>query len=124
MLMTISNSWGTALAIATSVLLSCGQILFKRTAVELAGQELVLKDIISVFLRPVFLAALGLYAVATVLWILALAALPLSKAYPYMALSFVIVPVAGVVVFGETMGSTRIAGILLTVIGIVLVARS
>jgi len=47
--------------------------------------------------------ALVLYAVSVATWVMALRVLPLSVAYPFMALAFILVPIAAVTVFNENL---------------------
>lgn len=120
----IDANLGTVLAFLTVCMLAVGQILFKRTALAMAGRPLSPELLISALLTPTFVLALTVYAVATVVWVLALTALPLSKAYPYMALSFVIVPFLSALIFGEPIGPMRIVGLVFVTIGVLFVARS
>jgi multidrug transporter EmrE-like cation transporter len=46
--------------------------------------------------------ALGAYALSVVSWVLALRDLPLSVAYPFMAMAFVAVPLASILLFKES----------------------
>ena len=45
--------------------------------------------------------AVALYAAATLLWVRILTTVPLSRAYPFVALAFVLVPAAGYLFFHE-----------------------
>jgi hypothetical protein len=82
-----------ALLIGYPLLLAVGQILFKRTAARLVGLPMP-EQLLALLIQPSFYTACLLYAAATVLWVWLLTYIPLSAAYPFVALSFVIVPVA------------------------------
>ena len=75
-------------------------------------------------LVPAFYAACLLYAAATVLWVWILARLPLSTAYPFVGLSFVIVSLAGWFFLGEPASMRGWIGVLMVAAGVVLVASS
>lgn len=96
-------------------LLTLGQILFKKAALARAGQGLV-----DLLVSPWMVAALSFYCVATGVWVWLLQSVPLSTAYPFAALGFVLVPVASVFLFGETISITYCIGCLLIVAGVVL----
>lgn len=107
-----------ALLLATPVLIAIGQVLFKLTSQRLtasnAGFHTILFD-------PIFIAALGLYGGATLLWIHVLKYVPLSQAYAFMALTFVAVPLFGFLFLGEAPGIRLIIGTSLIICGLVVV---
>lgn len=105
--------------VAFAFLLATGQILFKLAALK-AGQQGLSLELINGW----FVAALVLYGVATVLWVWLLTFTPLSYAYPFAALGFVIVPIASTVIFNETLTPGYGVGALLIVSGILTVAWS
>ncbi len=105
------------------VMIATGQFLFKvvglRSTEGLSIQGL-LNDHIA---QGVLLLALTIYMLATLLWIHVLRVVPLSDAYPFMALAFVIVPLGSWIFFGEQIRWTDGAGTTLIVLGIVLLSR-
>ena len=70
------------------------------------------------------LAGLCLYALGAVLWLLVLARVDLSFAYPFVGIGFILTMVLGWWVLGESLGSARLAGTLLVVTGVWLVSSS
>ena len=66
--------------------------------------------------------ALFLYLQSTLAWVHALRTVPLSVAFMFNSLAFVIVPVAGFLLFGEQVPRFFLLGIALIVTGIVLVS--
>lgn len=62
------------------------------------------------------------YGVGTVLWIFSLSRTRLTVVYPFTALTFVLVYVAGIVVFGEHTGFAQWLGVALILVGLCLVA--
>ncbi len=73
--------------------------------------------------NPGIIGGLALYGVGTLLWLNVLARTELSQAYPFVGLGFVITAVLGYLIFHDTFGPSRLAGTLLVIIGICLVAR-
>ncbi len=100
---------------AFAFMLACGQILFKKAALA-AGTRPFLIGIQNGWT----FAALILYGAATALWISILRTTPLSQAYPFAALGFVIVPLAAYLVFGEPIDARYVLGVVCIVAGILL----
>lgn len=112
---------GQAAAVLFCVcLISLGQVLFKYVGLASARAEGVWDS------RTVLsgLFALSVYGVATLVWIYLLRTIELSRAYPFMALSFVFVPLAAAAAYGERLSVGYYAGLLLIIMGILVVARS
>jgi len=109
-----------ALPIGYPLLLAVGQLLFKRTATRLVGLPMP-EQLLTLEVQPSFYAAGLLYAAATV-WLLTY--IPLSAAYPFVALSFVIVPVASWWFFGEPPDLQYWTGIGLIVAGVGVIAAA
>ena len=101
--------------------LTGGQILFKRSAqqVDLAGPWML-----ALARLPSMWAALALYAGATMLWVRILATVPLSRAYPFAAVAFVLVPAAGYVLFDEPISGRYALGAALIIVGVIISARA
>ena len=101
----IRMDWVTGLLLgATLLLLSLGQILFKWTSVGLS-----LKDPRSL-LSPGLIAGLVIYGIATVMWIMVLKRMPLSLAFPFYGLTFLLVPVLAHYLLGERIGYQTLLG--------------
>lgn len=73
---------------------------------------------------PMIYVGLGLYGLGAVLWLFVLGRAPLSLAYPFVGLGFVLTMLAGVFLLGEQVSAARVLGTLLIASGCVLVARS
>jgi drug/metabolite transporter (DMT)-like permease len=95
--------------------LSVGQVLFKLAARALEGTAPLLERV--VFNKYLF-AALVVYALATGLWVALLREVPLSVAYPFVALAFFLVPLMGHWVLGETLRWQTLAGAAVIVAGV------
>lgn len=70
------------------------------------------------------LAGLTMYVVSVGVWIIGLSRVDVSVAYPMLSLGYVVNAVAAWWLFGEILGPARVAGILLILAGVFLIARS
>ncbi len=99
--------------------ISSGQMLFKHGAISLSKLYKPW-DLIS---SPAIMVGVSIYAVSALLWINLLRDVALSKAYPFFALSFVIVPLLSRVFFDEYLDNSYLAGMILIVAGVVMTTR-
>lgn len=107
------------LALTSVSLSAAAQVMLRAGARDLGG--LPLYTVLAAALgRPVVLAGLSLYVVASVLWLGVLSRVPLSVAYPLGAIGFVLVVLAAALT-GEPVPFTRWLGVLLVTAGILLV---
>jgi drug/metabolite transporter (DMT)-like permease len=104
-------------------MLAAGQILFKSAALSMPALDSLARAT-NVLQVPVLWLAVLLYGAATLLWIYLLQTVPLSRAYPFAALGFVLVPAAGVFLFGEKVSVGYLLGAALIVSGLLLTARA
>jgi drug/metabolite transporter (DMT)-like permease len=95
--------------------IAAGQILFKLSANTVKETN----SILSLAFEPWFLAAILLYGCVTLGWVWCLQEVPLSRAYLFMSLAFVLVPVMGALFFGETLTWKFFLSALLIVSGII-----
>jgi len=106
-----------ALLCATGI--AVGQVLFKLTAMSLAKTE----SFLSLRTASWFFAAIAVYGLASLSWVIVLRTEDLGRVYPIMALAFVLVPVASYFVFGERFSMRYFLGVLFIVIGIALAGQ-
>jgi len=106
------------------VILSCGQLLFKTTAAALAGAVGTADALARLLAAPSFYAAVGLYGFSTLLWIWILTRMPLSLAYPWVALTTAVVPLLAILVHGEKVRPVFWLGLVLVVLGILLIQQA
>jgi drug/metabolite transporter (DMT)-like permease len=113
-------SWSKlTLLVLFAVSLACGQVLFKAAAQSVKGPMGVdLRTALQLATNSYLLLGLVIYGAATVLWIYLLRDLELSRAYPVVALAFVLVPLLGTFVFGEQLSVRLIAGIAVVILGL------
>ena len=78
--------------------------------------------IINIIQIPYFFLALVVYAIATFYWLYILQKIPLSTAYPFTALAMVIIPIASVYLFKETLSINYWVGSFFIFIGIIIIS--
>lgn len=93
-------------------------------AVRIASDSGVTATLTAYALSPFIVLGLALYGLGAVMWLFVLSRLPLTAAYPFVGLGFILTMILGATALGETLSATRIAGTLLIAAGCVLVARS
>jgi drug/metabolite transporter (DMT)-like permease len=107
-------------ALACVLGLVAGQLLFKVAAVAWRDTG----ELLSLQVVGAFMAAAALYAITSMAWVWVLRHLELGRAYPWMALAFVLVPIASHFMFGERLSTAYGVGAALIVIGIVVISQS
>ena len=73
--------------------------------------------------NPWVLSVFAAAALAALAWIGALTQLELSRAYPFVGLTFVTTLVGSAVFFGEPLTVPKVAGTLLVVVGVVVASQ-
>ena len=113
------------LIVGAVIVIAIGQITFKFAAQSL---RILPSQPPLALLRdnalPLLLVALALllYLLSTVAWVHALRSVPLSVAFIFNSLAFVIVPLAGFLLFGEQVPRFFLLGLLFIVSGILLIS--
>ncbi len=82
------------------------------------------RAIIALLLNPWVISAFAAAFAASLCWMAAIGRLPLSKAYPFTALSFPLVAIISTWLFRETLDWHKIAGTALIIAGVIVVSRS
>lgn len=100
-----------------------GQLLLKSGAQHLAG--LGRFEFLVAAVRDVrVLSGLAAWIAWTLCWLYVLRVAPLSRAYGLTSLTYVLVPLASIYVFGERVRHMHVAGIILITVGIACVLAS
>ena len=117
-----------ALILSGVLLNAIAQLLLKAGSGALADIDLRAGNAVAIAGRLVFnlpiIAGLACYALSVVVWILALARVEVSVAYPMLSVGYVVNAVAAWWFFGENLSGARLAGIGIILVGVWLVARS
>jgi multidrug transporter EmrE-like cation transporter len=70
------------------------------------------------------LAGLTCFGLSALVWLAVLSKVPLSSAYPFVALGIAITTAAGLLLFNEPFSAAKAAGVVLIVCGVVVIAWS
>lgn len=97
-------------------MLAAGQVLFKYASRMLDFSRP------ATFLSVPLLSALLLYALATICWLLVLSRVPLTLAFPFYGLGFVVVPLLSWIFLKEALTLPVIIGSSIIAVGVVIVA--
>ncbi|CAG0958444.1 partial undecaprenyl phosphate-alpha-L-ara4N flippase subunit ArnF, partial [Burkholderiales bacterium] len=77
----------------------------------------------TLLLNPWVVSSVAATFMAGVSWMLAMTKFELSYAYPFVSLNYVLVLIAGFMLFNETLSAAKLAGTALVLLGIVVIAR-
>ena len=69
-------------------------------------------------------AALFCYALSVVVWILALSRVPVSIAFPMLSMAYVVNAVAAWYLLGEAFSLTKVVGIGVIILGVIIISRA
>jgi drug/metabolite transporter (DMT)-like permease len=104
--------------------MAAGQILFKAAADSMRGPlTFSLDTLLRLMLNPYLVGGVAVYALNTVLWVAVLREVELSRAYPFVALPLVIVPLVGIFLFHEPWSNALLVGGAFIVAGVWIIAR-
>ena len=121
---------GAWMMLAATVALSvCGQLLLKwqvtRVGAVVPGDYRGLLLLVGRLLfNPWIITGLAAAFLASILWMLALTKLALSEAYPYTALSFVLILLTSYFIFNEPLTMGKVMGTGLVICGIFVLAMT
>jgi drug/metabolite transporter (DMT)-like permease len=96
-------------------------VLFKLAAQRFPASAALAEQLTSLLANAYFFIAFAFYCGLAVWWVWILAFTPLSRAYPFVALAFVITPMLGGWLFDEPITLRLVLGIAAIVFGLVLV---
>lgn len=88
---------------------------------EPAGEKI--QFLLRLLLRPWVISALLVALLGALCWMAALTRFDLSRAYPFMALSFVLVMLGSAALFSESLTVAKVTGIALICLGLVVGSR-
>ncbi|MDD2422395.1 MAG: multidrug resistance protein [Heliobacteriaceae bacterium] len=106
-----------------------GQVLLKLGANRLVfGQATLWQNLGQVGLQmaknPLLIGGIFLFAVSSFIWIIAVAKIELSIAYPMVSLGYGLVLLASWGLLGESVSWLRVSGVLVICLGVIMVAQS
>ena len=94
-----------------------GQLFLKSGAQHLAGLGR-LEFLLAVARDMHVLSGLAAWAASTLCWLYVLRVAPLSRAYGLSSLTYLLIPLASVYVFGEQVRRLHVVGMVLIVMGV------
>lgn len=105
-----------------------GQVMLKKGMGSMGPLTLTANQFGSILWRmatnPYVVLGLGIYALGTLFWLLALSREELSFAYPFASLSYILMLIASWQLFRENISVLRLAGTLVICVGVVMTALS
>lgn len=91
---------------------------------SLGGLSSIFSTVVRVITTPLVFLGLACYGVSAAFWLVVLTRLDLSLAYPMLALTYVLIPLAAHFILGEDVPALRWVGIAIVVVGIAVVAQT
>lgn len=114
MMLPLENDFGWRRDVV-SLAAAIGIFLYGMTgAADLAG-------LIATILDPYLLAAFAIYGIGTIVWVYVLKSVPLTVAYPFMAMTFCVVPLLAWGLLGEALTLRYMLGTALIVGGLIVI---
>jgi drug/metabolite transporter (DMT)-like permease len=105
-----------------------GQIMLKKGMSSMGPLTFAFSELGSMLWRigtnPFVVGGLAIYVSGTLFWLMALSRVPLSYAYPFASLSYVVMLVASYLLFREDISLMRLAGTVVIGLGVFLISRS
>jgi drug/metabolite transporter (DMT)-like permease len=120
------SSMARWLAIFSVGLSAAAQLLMKIGAAQGQGRPAAsaMDAIMSMAFNPWVLGGLGCYGLSAIVWLYVLSRIPLSTAYPLVALAIALVVVLSWALLGESLPVTRLCGVALVVLGVLVIGLS
>jgi drug/metabolite transporter (DMT)-like permease len=120
--------WAMALPLAVllgAILLGAvGQVCLKSGLLVLGERAPLFEVFTAMFRNWLVLGGFVAYGVSSLLWLFVLSRLPLSYAYPMVALNYVFVTILAWLVLSEVVPPRRILGLAIIFVGVVVFATS
>lgn len=115
--------------IFTGVMLNAAaQILMKAGTNSIGYFEFSVQNIVPIGWRLAtewhIITALFCYALSVVIWILALSRVPVSIAFPMLSMAYVVNAVAAWYLLDEALNPTKVVGIGVIILGVIVISRA
>jgi multidrug transporter EmrE-like cation transporter len=115
--------------ILTGVLLNAfAQLLLKKGMISIGYFEIQFESLLPMVRKVAtnlyILLGLGSYVVSVAIWLLVLARVEVSYAYPFLSVGYVVVALMGYYIFQENLSWMRAIGIAVIIVGVILLSRS
>ena len=117
-----------SLIITGVILNAAAQLLLKAGTNAVGHFEFQSQNIIPVGMQlafqPYIVGGMVCYAISLVVWIMALSRVPVSVAYPMLAIGYLINALVAWQWLGEALSAQKLLGISFIIIGVVLITKS
>ena len=115
--------------ILSGVLLNAfAQLLLKKGMLSIGYFEMQFVNffpmIKKVAVNSYILLGLSSYVISVVIWLLVLARVEVSYAYPFLSVGYVVVTLMGYFIFQESLSWIRVIGTSIIIVGVILLSRS
>lgn len=102
-----------------------GQVSWK-LGMNQAGQlaTINLTTLSTVLLNPYVLLGFAMYGLSTIFWLIALSKKDLSFVYPFISLTYILVLALSNLVLKESIGINKLAGTIIIMVGLIIIAKS
>ena len=115
--------------ILSGVLLNAfAQLLLKKGMLGIGYFEMQFENLIpmikKVAVNSYILLGLGSYVISVTIWLLVLARVEVSYAYPFLSVGYVVVTLMGYFIFQESLSWIRVIGTSIIIVGVILLSRS
>lgn len=120
--MIVNRKKNLIILIGTVVLLmSFAQVSYKLAALNINNFD---NPISGILLNVWFYISASISAIALGAWLVVIKYVPLSIAYPYQSLVYILTPVLSWVVFDERVGLSYVLGLVIILLGLMIVLKS
>ncbi len=107
---------------------TAAQILIKKGMLTIGHFDFTFGNVVPIFFKIIqnsfLLGGISLYVFSLGAWLLTLSRVDVSVAYPMTSLGYIFTAFMGYCYLQETLSPTRIIGIIIIMIGVILVTRS
>jgi multidrug transporter EmrE-like cation transporter len=115
--------------ILVGVLLNAfAQLLLKKGMLSIGYFEIQCQSLLPMVRKVAtnfyILLGLGSYVVSVAIWLVVLARVEVSYAYPFLSVGYVFVTLMGYYIFQENVSWMRVIGIAVVIVGVILLSRS
>ena len=115
--------------IFTGVMLNAAaQILMKAGTNSIGYFEFNMANIVPIGWKLVtewhIVLALFCYALSVIIWILALSRVPVSIAFPLLSMAYIVTAIAAWYLLGEALSLTKVAGLVVIILGVIIISRA
>lgn len=115
--------------ILSGVLLNAfAQLLLKKGMLGIGYFEMQLQNLFpmlkNVAANSYILLGLSSYVISVAIWLVVLARVEVSYAYPFLSVGYVVVTLIGYFIFQESLSWIRVIGMSIIIVGVILLSRS